>query len=643
MKNGNNFSFLKVVVLYVLCSVSQNIFAQVLVDDDFDLYPKGQSLNDVNNTFWAFAPDSYKISDDKAFSGTKSVELNWVGNSSNIFFKIPSFEESYEISFMFWMKPAESADFSIFNTFPGGVGFRQNGHVIKYGSINSQFIPYENKGWNQFRIVYRANHKIVYFYINDRLIGSSKFRFINNTNFNINLYGNTGMFVDDFKLIKIESLQRNHDIGFIQTSVEYIDMEKQPIDMSVAVYNFGKTDVTGIMVEREYNGETRKTRFDDIIRPDTFLTLTFPDTFLMETGEKSFSMKVYFVDQNMIDEKPEDNVFVYSTKGISTGRKKVLLEYVTGTWCGTCPAAVVSYRNFKSKFKDQVSSIFAHVGDIMELEVYNFPEVEGIPSGFYNRRPMTYLLSDFDIILELDQDVELEMDTRLVFEENSGTYKVISNLTSVKDIDEPLYHNIVVVEDSIRGTTPEYRQSNFYSGGTLGPMGGFELLPSVIPADQMVYSNVPRLLVNGMFGKKFSFGMSSGQNTEINQVVDLKPEMIKKHFYVYHIIFDINRNIKHFTRVHIPDILEIQSETHETSEELVRVYPNPVSDYLYVHSPTQIESWTLYHTSGQMLSTTKPDSESTTYKIDTTDMVPGVYTLQIKTALKSQMVKFIKI
>src|SRR6185312_10457221 len=41
---------------------------------------------------------------------------------------------------------------------------------------------------------------------------------------------------------------------------------------------------------------------------------------------------------------------------------------------------------------------------------------------------------------------------------------------------------LVLTEDSVHNTDPSYDQGNAYSGGSYGPMGGYELLANPVPA-----------------------------------------------------------------------------------------------------------------------------------------------------------------
>jgi len=70
----------------------------------------------------------------------------------------------------------------------------------------------------------------------------------------------------------------------------------------------------------------------------------------------------------------------------------------------------------------------------------------------------------------------------------------------------------VITEDGVTGPAPQYSQSNKYSGGAYGYMGGFELLPSTIPANMIAYNHVGRALLGGYNGQTGSVpaGVTAG-------------------------------------------------------------------------------------------------------------------------------------
>jgi hypothetical protein len=69
------------------------------------------------------------------------------------------------------------------------------------------------------------------------------------------------------------------------------------------------------------------------------------------------------------------------------------------------------------------------------------------------------------------------------------------------------------------------------------------------------------------------------------------------------------------------------------------IYPNPVKDRLYFSYPEKILKVKLFTTLGQLLKTT---NGSDLKSIDTRDIMPGLYFLQLSTVKKEFFVKFIK-
>ena len=63
---------------------------------------------------------------------------------------------------------------------------------------------------------------------------------------------------------------------------------------------------------------------------------------------------------------------------------------------------------------------------------------------------------------------------------------------------------MALTEDGVRRVmTSGYNQVNAYAGNALGPMGGFESLPNPVPAAQMVYDHVARVL---LYKRRFGRG-----------------------------------------------------------------------------------------------------------------------------------------
>jgi hypothetical protein len=76
----------------------------------------------------------------------------------------------------------------------------------------------------------------------------------------------------------------------------------------------------------------------------------------------------------------------------------------------------------------------------------------------------------------------------------------------------------VLTEDGVTGTGSGYNQSNAYSGGGNGVMGGYETLGNPVPAAQMIYDHVARAIAPSFSGYVNSFPttVSSGDLHTIN-------------------------------------------------------------------------------------------------------------------------------
>jgi hypothetical protein len=60
---------------------------------------------------------------------------------------------------------------------------------------------------------------------------------------------------------------------------------------------------------------------------------------------------------------------------------------------------------------------------------------------------------------------------------------------------------VVLIEDEVSGTSADWDQANYYSGGGAGPMGGYENLSNPVDASEMVYSHVARAIYGTYAGQ----------------------------------------------------------------------------------------------------------------------------------------------
>ena len=84
-------------------------------------------------------------------------------------------------------------------------------------------------------------------------------------------------------------------------------------------------------------------------------------------------------------------------------------------------------------------------------------------------------------------------------------------------------------------------------------------------------------------------------------------------------------------------LTDIKSINHSD----VKIWPNPVGDKLFVQSEVQFESINIYNTQGQELRVLTTDSKGL-ININTSNIKPGIYILELRTRNKQALVRFIK-
>lgn len=183
--------------------------------------------------------------------------------------------------------------------------------------------------------------------------------------------------------------------------------------------------------------------------------------------------------------------------------KRVVVEELTGTWCGFCVRGIYYMEQMNENYPDNFIGIAVHGGDPMQVNSYmnylssytiGYPfcmamrdtGTEGDPQSmptFYNTHINKPGWADVSIYAEWADENKTSIHTQ-----TSTTFA-----TTGSDIGMQLA--LVIIENDVnKPGDSNYNQSNSYSGGGYGPMGGFENLPASIPAAQMYYQEVARAI-----------------------------------------------------------------------------------------------------------------------------------------------------
>lgn len=236
-----------------------------------------------------------------------------------------------------------------------------------------------------------------------------------------------------------------------------------------------------------------------------------PVTITSVDGMNNFD--VWFSNPNGVeDPNSADNMASASVMSVSNlveGRK-VVVEEATGTWCTWCPRGAVYLDKMSECYPDHFIGIAVHNEDPMVLAAYDnaitswsgFP---GFPSVILER---DLVLDPADIVNPTLTRAAVAPDALITnmaqYDETIRGLTVTLEVTMNRTLGGDYKLTGILTEDGLMGTGDDWAQVNAYSGGGQGPMGGYELLPSPVPAELMTYDHVGRALIGGFAGSSNS-------------------------------------------------------------------------------------------------------------------------------------------
>lgn len=273
-----------------------------------------------------------------------------------------------------------------------------------------------------------------------------------------------------------------HDLSILSASNAYsVAKLGDPIKMNMRISNRALTAAENPIIEVSLNGILAYTyEYPGTLnyRDKADLQLEIPTSVITEDCEVAVEANLKWADGST-DEFAEDNVrtFAMAFAKIPYARTMVV-EEATGGWCGYCVRGLVGMAYMREKYPDTYVGIGVHNGDAYVVSAYDSwigGYISGYPSAIVNRTK---------VIDPNAQEIETNYNTMYPYSEAKMTLKAqLVDGSKVKfnaemqfllNIDNAQYNMAyVILEDQL-----PINQSNYYSGGSLGPMGGFEDLPS---------------------------------------------------------------------------------------------------------------------------------------------------------------------
>lgn len=389
---------------------------------------------------------------------------------------------------------------------------------------------------------------------------------------------------------------------------------------SVEIRNLGLTNVTSFDVDFEYNGNTITENISglNMVTLDVY-QVNFNNSISLISGTNPAVATVYNVNGLGPDDEPLDDQMTINIEAITPAAGKLVIgEEATGTWCGWCPRGAVALNWMDNDYEGYWQGIAVHNGDPMTDANYDngmAPYIGGYPSGMVDRGqeidPGAFK-NDFlqRIIIEpngvitngaeLIGDTLLKVNLTVDFQNSvSGNYKLAC----------------VLVEDSVTGTTPQYYQSNSYSGGGSGSLidvdgTDWANKPSNVPASQMVYRHVARGIAPSFTGSSLAnTSYNSGDTETLCFEFTLDPSWDLSKIHIVGMLIDNGNMIDNSSSSSIDDAENLgytPCATTSTGLELngpdkVNIYPNPATDNIYISNLVEKSIIKIYDIQGKLV------------------------------------------
>ncbi len=309
--------------------------------------------------------------------------------------------------------------------------------------------------------------------------------------------------------------------------------------------------------------------------------------------------------------------------------KKVVGEEGTGTWCGWCVMGIVYMDSMQMKYPETWIGIAVHNGDPMLVEEYDAgigPLIEfSYPGGLVDRSVLADPSTFEGVFLQRINQIPPAGITIQNKSYNETSRVLTFTLTSdfVAQVNNYRF-NAVIKENNVTGNGAGWSQANYYSGGMFGPMGGFELLPDPVPAEDMVYQDVARAILGGFEGAEGSLPETvfAGETHSYNFSITIPEEWNVENLEIVGMLIDYNEGtIANGAKEElITGIADLPSTTN------IAIYPNPATNELRFSNISEGNIY-MYTVNGQLIM--EKQNVDGSCNLDISSLKNGTYIVRI--------------
>ncbi len=582
-----------------------------LFSDNFDAYSVGQYLGPQSLTWSTWSgteggAEDVQITNTNASSAPNSIYLASTaqnGGPQDVVLKFGQLYNSgvFTLQNKFFINAGKTGYYNIQGALTIGnlwalnVNFNAGQLLIDDGiTPNLVLTSYPEATWFELKIEANLTLHVWKAYMDGNLIGT----WVNgvNTVASADFFPvqNTQMYLDDvsfghvpFTLPTLDALVADIDMG--------AEIATQSGTPTVKVINGGSTAITSMNIDLLYNGNTTTQNVTGVNIPSAGVyDVAMPNTTLAP-GLLAITATVYNVNGGANDNNGSNDALTEMIDPIVPAPGKMVVgEEGTGTWCQWCPRGAVFMDLFESKYQDFWAGIAVHNGDPMTVTEYDAEYgnlIGGYPSSLVDRVgdvDPSAMTPDFYTRLQTPPVATLINGAN--WDAASRTLNVSVKYTFAQAANSNYKSACVLTEDDVTGTGSGWSQSNAYAGGNNGVMGGFESLPSPVPASQMVYNHVARAIAPSFAGMTiFPATVSSGAVHIVNYTFVLPAGWDETQIHIVGMLIDPTGKIDNAGTADIATAVANGFESgmnaglfEGVSDPTISIAPNPAQTYTQV-------------------------------------------------------------
>lgn len=542
--------------LMIFCTaLTGSTFGQSF-SDNFDAYAVGDNLA-AKSTVWETwsgpngGADDVKVTNTKAKSGSNSIYFQSTaanGGPADVVLPFGGMRTNGQFSLKMAMNvdAGKNAYFNFQEQTTVGKGYTIDVYFMEDKTLNINnatagnllSVAYPQGQWFEFELKIDLNTNTWDLYLDGAKVGA--FQNATRAIASMDLFPINGssFYVDDvsYSYTAYTSTTKNASVTYIDNVMGFLAGAN--VIPSVEIRNLGTTTITEAEISIKYNGITQNKKLSGLsLAANGLYSANFDNAITIVGGMGDVVASIVTVNGGA-DDNANDNSKTITINPIVPAKGKLVIgEEATGTWCQWCPRGAVALKNMHDKYDGFFQGIAVHNNDPMMNPYYNAsiaPKISGYPSALVDRgTKMDPSAMGGDFIKRIQIAPKGVMDIAAKYDAATKIMSVSVETTIQSDISGDFRIACAIVEDDVTGTTSGYNQSNAYAGGGSGVMGGFEKLPNPVPASQMVYDHVGRLIAPTFSGLPNAFGTSAtaGQKFVHNFSFEMDPswDMMQLH------------------------------------------------------------------------------------------------------------------